>query len=119
MNQFLQEIVQEGDTSPAELLDVVRLAVRTSPKSEKLVIAMKAIDDSGNCRDLLPVQDEIKTFFRSRGILKDPTTLETSYNPRAFCEPLIPHLFRPSVQKRMKEFQPAWMIRGGCGLKLS
>ena len=80
---------------------------------------MKALDDSGSCRNLLPVQEEIRSFFKSRGFLKDPATLETSYNHRAFCEPLVPQIFRPDVQKRMIDFQPAWVTRGGCGLKLS
>ena len=118
-HKFLKGVVQEGDNTPAALLDVVRFAVRTSPKSEKLVIAMKALDDSGTCRNLLPVQDAIKAFFQSYGILKDTKTLETGYNHRAFCEPLIPQIFRASVQQRMKDFQPAWVTRGGCGLKLS
>jgi hypothetical protein len=117
--QFLDSLVQNGSRTPAEVLDVVRFAVRTSPKSQKLVIAMKALEDSGSCRNLLPVQDEIRGFFRTRNILKDPTTLETSYNHRAFCEPLVPQIFRADVQERMTDFEPAWVTRGGCGIKLS
>jgi hypothetical protein len=118
-NDFLEGVGQDGDDTSAELLDVFRLAVRTSPKSQQIVIAMKALEDSGHCRNLRPVQDAVMEFVRSYGILKDPMTLETGYNHRVFCEPLNLHLFRPSVQQRMKDFEPAWVTRGGCGLKLS
>lgn len=118
-DEFLKGVVQDGGATSTELLDVVRLAVRSSPKSQKIVIAMKALDDSGHCRNLRPVQDAVREFVRSYGILKDPMTLETGYNHRVFCEPLNPQLFRPAVQQRMEDFQPAWVTRGGCGLKLS
>jgi hypothetical protein len=117
--QFIDSLRQHGQGSEVEALDVVRFAVRTSSESQKLIIAMKALDDSGSCRNLLPVQEEIRRFFISRGLLKEPTTLVTSYNHRAFCEPLVPQIFRTDVQKRMADFQPAWVTRGGCGLKLS
>lgn len=117
--QFIDSLKEQGQDNPVEALDVVRFAVRTSAKSQKLIVAMNALDDTGCCRNLLPVQEEIRRFFKSRGLLKDPTTLETSYNHRAFCEPLEPKIFRPDVQKRMKDFVPAWVIRGGGGLKVA
>jgi len=117
--QFLDSLAQHHSETPAEVVDVTRFAVRTSPKSQKLIIAMKALDDSGSCKNLLPVQEEIQAFFKARNILKDPTTLETSYNHRAFCEPLVSQIFRADVQKRMADFQPAWVTRGGCGLRLT
>jgi hypothetical protein len=116
--EFLNSVERNGDAPRQETLDVVRFAVRTSAKSQKLILAMKALDESGDCMNLGPVQSEIREFFRSRALLKDPMALETSYNHRAFCEPLVPQIFRADVQKRMAEFQPAWVSRGGCGLKL-
>ena len=112
----LEAPTQSRHEAPAEVHDVVRFAVRSSPMSQKLVIAMKGLDDSGNCRNLKPVQEEMRTFFRNRGLLKDPTTLETSYNPRVFCEPLTYEIFRDDVQQRMRDFDPRWVQLGGCGL---
>jgi hypothetical protein len=117
--QFLDRLIQDGNHNPAEVLDVVRFAVRTSPKSQKLVIAIRALDETDSCKNLLPVQDEIKAFLRNRRVLKDPTTLETSYNHRALCEPILSQIFRRDVQDRMDKFQPAWVTRGGCGLTLT
>jgi hypothetical protein len=116
--QFLNSLAQHEDASSTKPLDVVRFAVRTSSKSQKLILAMKALDDSGNCRNLAPIQEEMQAFFTSRGLLKDTTALKEHYNPRAFCEPLNPEIFRDDVQKRMTDFTPAWIERGGCGLNL-
>jgi hypothetical protein len=118
-NAFLKNLMESSDNKlSAELLDVVRFAVRSSPQSEKLIVAMPALDDSGACRNLRPAQQAIRAFFRGAKILKDPSTLEKGYNPRAFCDPLVAQIFRPEVQQRMSNFQPAWVTRGGCGLDL-
>ncbi|MEY4667908.1 MAG: hypothetical protein RL518_607 [Pseudomonadota bacterium] len=114
--QCLDNSAHDAKKHPTEVLDVVRFAVRTSASSQKLVIGIKALDDSGNCKELGSIQSEIRAFLRGHKFLKDPKVLETNYNPRAFCEPLVEHLFRPDVRKRMAEFKPAWVIRGGCGL---
>lgn len=117
--QFLNNLSQHEPSTATEPLDVVRFAVRSSAKSQKLILAIKALDDSGNCRNLEPVQTEIQSFLTNRGLLKDPSALTANYNPRAFCEPLMPDIFREDVLKRMTGFDPAWVTRGGCGLKLS
>jgi hypothetical protein len=118
-NEFLRKLTETSDNKlTTELLDVVRFAVRSSPQSEKLIVAMPGLDDFGNCRNLRPIQEAIRAFFRGSKILKDPAALEKKYNPRAFCDPLVPQIFRPEVQKRMKEFQPAWVTLGGCGLDM-
>lgn len=118
-NDFLKILMETADNKlSAELLDVVRFAVRSSPQSEKLIVAMPALEDSGASRNLRKIQHAVRAFFRAAKILKDPSTLEKKYNPRAFCEPLVAQIFRPEVQQRMSDFQPAWVTRGGCGLDL-
>jgi hypothetical protein len=118
-NEFLTELRDSSDTESRKLFDVVRFGTRTSPTAEKLVVAIRALDESGVCRNLLPIQEAVQQFFRQSKLIKDPATLETSYNHRAFCAPLNPHVFRPEVQERMANFQPAWVTRGGCGLNLT
>lgn len=117
--EFLTELRNDSDRSSRSLFDVVRFGTRSSPKTEKLIVAIRALNDSGTCRNLRPIQEAVKEFFRKSTILKDPTTLETGYNHRAFCDPLNPQVFRPEVQERMANFQPAWVTRGGCGLDLT
>jgi hypothetical protein len=114
---FIQELRNSNDyTGSRSMFDVVRLATRSSPRAEQLIIAVKALDDSGQCRDLKPIQRAVNMFFREHNLLKDPNIPETSFRPRAFCEPLDPLLFRPEVRSRMVNYQPAWIERGGCGL---
>lgn len=116
-NAFLKTMTETSDNKLSEeLRDVVRFAVRSSPQSEKLIIALPALDDSGACRNLRPTQEVVRAFFLKRKLLKDPSALETKYNHRSFCDPLMPQIFRPEVQERMAKFQPAWVTRGGCGL---
>ena len=118
-NAFLKNLMETSDNKlSGELLDVVRFAVRSSPLSEKLIIAMPALEDSGACRNLRPAQEAVRAFFRKEKILHDPRALETKYNHRAFCDPLVPQIFRPEVQQRMASFEPAWVTRGGCGLDI-
>ena len=117
---FLKNLTETADNKlSTELLDVVRFAVRSSPQSEKLIIAMPALENSGACRNLRPAQEAVRDFFRREKILTNSAALETKYNHRAFCDPLVPQIFRPEVQQRMANFQPAWVTRGGCGLDIN
>ena len=117
--EFLTGLRDGDDIGLGTMFDVVRFGTRSSPKAEKLIVAIRALDESGACRNLQPIQTAIKDFFRQSKLLKDPATLEASYNHRAFCDPLKPQVFRPEVQERMANFEPAWVTRGGCGLKLT
>ena len=115
-DEFITELRNDPDVSSRSLFDIVRFGTRSSPKTEKLIVAIRALNESGACRNLQPIQQAANEFFRRSKILKDPATLEASYNHRAFCDPLNPQVFRPEVQERMANFQPAWVTRGGCGL---
>jgi HD superfamily phosphohydrolase len=96
-------------------MTVNRLGVRSSKETIKVIIAAKALDEAGDCIDLRAAQLALKEHLCKSNLLVEPSCLER-YNPRAFCAPFETHLFKPEVQARMSNFEPAWITRGGCGL---
>lgn len=97
------------------MIEINRLAVRTSKQAVKVIIAAEALDEDGQCISLAQTQSTIKRFLLNSKLLRQPAVLE-KYNPRAFCEPFEPELFKPEVRAAMSNITPAWIKRGGCGI---
>lgn len=97
------------------MIEIGRLAVRTSKQAVKVIIAAEALDEDGLCKHLAQTQSTLKRFLLHSKLLRSPSVVE-KYNPRVFCEPFEPELFKPEVREYMSKITPAWIKRGGCGL---
>lgn len=81
----------------------------------KIIVAARAIDKNGEPLDLGETKRVVERFLRGSGYLKDPRVLD-SFNPRVFCEPADPTIFSEEIRTKIREFVPAWIERGGCGI---
>jgi hypothetical protein len=115
LSNDIEKVFQFKVSNQDNMIEINRLAIRTSKQAVKVIIAAEALDEDGQCISLAQTQSTIKRFLLNSKLLRTPSVVE-KYNPRAFCEPFEPELFKPEVRANMAKITPAWIKRGGCGL---